>query len=70
MPEISGLELARHLQEKNSQDRYIIMMSSLTVESMVIEAISSGAVDYLQKPFGASDLIKSVEKIEKIVERN
>lgn len=69
MPEISGLELAKHFQEKNSQDKFIIMMSSLNIESIVIESISNGALDFLQKPFDASDLIKCVEKIEKLVEK-
>jgi two-component system chemotaxis response regulator CheY len=70
MPEISGLELAKHFQEKASYERFVIMMSSLNIESIVIESISNGAVDFLQKPFAASDLIKSVEKIEKMVEKN
>lgn len=69
MPEISGLELSKHFQEKNSSDRFIIMMSSLNIESMVIEAISNGAIDFLQKPFSASDLIKCVEKIERLLEK-
>lgn len=70
MPEISGLELSKHFQEKGASERFIIMMSSLNIESMVIEAISNGAIDFLQKPFSAGDLIKCVEKIEKLVEKN
>lgn len=69
MPEISGLELAKHFQEKNTGDRYIIMMSTLNVDSIVIESISNGAIDFLQKPFEAQDLIRTIEKIEKIVEK-
>jgi PleD family two-component response regulator len=69
MPEISGLELSKHFQEKNSSDRFVIMMSSLNIESMVIEAISNGAIDFLQKPFSPSDLIKCVEKIERLLEK-
>ncbi len=67
MPEISGLELSKHFQDKGSSDRYVIMMSSLNIESMVIESISNGAVDFLQKPFSKDDLIKCVEKIEKLL---
>jgi PleD family two-component response regulator len=70
MPEISGLELAKHFQEKAATDRFIIMMSSLNIESMVIESISNGAVDFLQKPFSPADLVKCVEKIEKLLEKN
>lgn len=70
MPEISGLELTKHFQEKNVSDRFLIMMSSLNIESIVIESISNGAIDFLQKPFERDDLIKAVEKIERIVEKD
>jgi two-component system chemotaxis response regulator CheY len=70
MPEISGLELAKHFQEKISGDKYIIMMSSLTIDSIVIESISNGAIDFLQKPFERDDLIKAVSKIAKLLEKD
>lgn len=70
MPEISGLELTKHLQEKGSGERFIIMMSSLNIESIVIESISNGASDFLQKPFERDDLIKAVEKVERLVEKD
>jgi FixJ family two-component response regulator len=43
-------------------------MSSLNIESIVIESISNGAIDFLQKPFEREDLIKAVEKIERLLE--
>lgn len=70
MPEISGLELTKHLQEKGAGERFIIMMSSLNIESIVIESISNGASDFLQKPFDRDDLIKAVEKVERLVEKD
>lgn len=69
MPEISGLELTKHLQDKSSGEKFIIMMSSLNIESIVIESISNGASDFLQKPFERDDLIKAVEKVERLVEK-
>lgn len=69
MPEISGLELTKHLQEKATGEKFIIMMSSLNIESIVIESISNGATDFLQKPFERDDLIKAVEKVERLVEK-
>ncbi len=63
MPDASGIELAKILNEKNSKAS-IIMMSSLKMENIILESISSGAIDFLSKPFDADDLIKSVEKIE------
>jgi DNA-binding NtrC family response regulator len=69
MPDIYGLELTKHFQEKHAADRFLIMMSSLNIESIVIESISNGAIDFLQKPFERDDLIKAVEKIERLVEK-
>lgn len=69
MPDISGLELTKHFQEKGGGEKYIIMMSSLNIESMIIESISQGAIDFLQKPFEREDLLKAVEKIERLVEK-
>lgn len=62
MPEISGIELAETLHE-NFSDIAIIMISSLAQESIVIESISAGAVDFIQKPFGKQTLLNSIEKI-------
>ncbi len=70
MPDISGLELTKHFQEKGAGERFLIMMSSLNIESIVIESISNGAIDFLQKPFDRDDLIKAVEKIERLVEKD
>lgn len=62
MPDRSGLEMAKVLNEK-SLGASIIMISSLNMESIVIESISRGALDFLPKPFLPEDLIKAVDKI-------
>lgn len=67
MPEISGIELAKHLTD-NKRGISIIMISSLKMENIIIESISNGAIDFLQKPFEAEDLIRSVSKIASQVE--
>jgi len=69
MPDVSGVELAKILSE-NSKDAKIIMMSSLNMESIIIESISNGAVDFLPKPFGEKDLIRSINKIEIEMEKD
>ena len=64
MPDISGIEVGKTIVEK-TMNSSIIMMSSLNSEHIVIEAISNGAVDFIQKPFEPQELLSSVEKIEK-----
>jgi two-component system, chemotaxis family, chemotaxis protein CheY len=66
MPKASGIELVKTLN-KNTQDTiYVIMVSSLMLDSIVVESITSGAVDFIQKPFKAKDLLSSVERIQQI----
>ena len=69
MPEVSGIELSKIISE-NAKDAKIIMMSSLNMESIIIESISNGAVDFLTKPFGEKDLVRSIEKIEIEMEKD
>ncbi len=62
MPDISGIELAKYLNEK-FEDAKIIMVSSLKMENIIIESISNGAVDFISKPFDREELIRSVQKL-------
>ena len=67
MPHVSGMELAKLITEK-LRDTYIIMMSSLQSEGMVVDAISNGAIDFLHKPFTVDDLLQSVAKAAHLIE--
>ena len=64
MPEISGIELAKHISDQaRRRNINIIMISSLKMEHIIVESISNGAIDFLQKPFEKEDLVRSVKKI-------
>jgi two-component system chemotaxis response regulator CheY len=62
MPEISGIELAEKITQ-TFKDMFVIMVSSLAQESIIIDSISVGASDFLQKPFNKETLINSIEKV-------
>lgn len=61
MPEISGLEVAKTLNQNRTKAK-IIMMSSLDSEGVIIDAIAQGAVDFLKKPFTENQLKLTLEK--------
>lgn len=63
MPEISGIELAQKISE-NFEDVFIIVVSSLSQEHVVLDAISAGAVDFIPKPIQKQQLADSLEKIQ------
>lgn len=62
MPEISGIELTLTLSKKFPEIS-VIVVSSLSQEHIVLEAISAGASDFIAKPIDKQQLIDSVEKI-------
>ena len=61
MPEMTGLELQEHL---NQQDNTvpIIFLTSYGDIDMAVNALHSGAADFLQKPVKSEKLLASVEK--------
>lgn len=69
MPEVSGIELTSKLNEM-FRDIHIIMISSLAQENVVMDSISAGAADFLQKPFDKSTLISSLNKIAEAIEED
>jgi len=61
MPGKDGMELFRIIHERHPELPVILITAYATVEKAV-EAIRSGAADYLTKPFSRDDLLKSVRK--------
>lgn len=62
MPEISGIELTENINQ-NFSDTFVIVISSLSQEHIVLEAIGAGAADFIAKPIQDQQLIDSLEKI-------
>jgi two-component system, chemotaxis family, chemotaxis protein CheY len=63
MPEISGIELTEKINE-NFDDVYIIVISSLSQEHILLEAIGAGASDFIPKPIQKDQLMDSLKKIQ------
>lgn len=62
MPEVSGIELTENINQ-NFDNVYVIVVSSLSQEHVVLEAISAGAADFIAKPINQQQLVDSLEKI-------
>lgn len=58
MPRMGGLELCRAI--RSSSDIPIIIISVKGQESVKVEALESGADDYVTKPFGMNELLARV----------
>lgn len=64
MPVKNGIEAIRDIIEFDSNAR-ILACSAMGQESMVIEAIKSGAKGFIVKPFQADKLLMELEKLGK-----
>ena len=61
MPNMSGIEATRAIIKLDKSAR-IFMVSAMGQENLVMEAINSGAKDYILKPFSAADILKTFER--------
>ncbi|MEB3203499.1 MAG: response regulator [Candidatus Sericytochromatia bacterium] len=61
MPEMDGLTATRHILNKDPKAR-IIVCSAMGQQAMVLEAIQSGARDFIVKPFQADRVVDAVKK--------
>ena len=62
MPEMDGIEAVKEIKKINPYAA-VIMCSAMGQQSMVIEAIQSGAKDFIVKPFQADRIIEAVRKV-------
>ena len=59
LPDMPGIEVCRRLREWS--DMPIVVLSAIGEEAMKIEALHSGADDYVTKPFGPGELVARVQ---------
>jgi two-component system chemotaxis response regulator CheY len=62
MPVMDGLTAVKEIK-KEFPDCNIVMCTALGQKNTVVEAIRSGAKDFIVKPFQAERVIESVQKI-------
>lgn len=62
MPNMDGLEALKAIRAKNGNAN-VVMCSAMGQEAMVIDAIQSGAKDFIVKPFKPDRIMKTVTTI-------
>ena len=62
MPEVDGIQALKNIKASDPNAK-IIMCSAMGQQAMVIEAIQSGAKDFIVKPFQADRLLEAVKKV-------
>ena len=62
MPNMDGLEALKAIRAKDSSAN-VVMCSAMGQESMVMDAVRSGAKDFIVKPFKPDRVLKTVSTI-------
>ncbi len=62
MPEMDGIQALKKIKEMDP-GACVIMCSAMGQQAMVIEAIQSGAKDFIVKPFQAERVLEAVKKV-------
>lgn len=62
MPEMDGIQALKTIKS-NDPGAKVIMCSAMGQQAMVIEAIQSGAKDFIVKPFQADRVLEAVKKV-------
>ena len=61
MPEMDGLQAIKEIMKIDSNAR-VIMCSAMGQQALVIEAIQSGAKDFIVKPFQEDRVLSAISK--------
>ena len=62
MPELDGIGALKQIKELDP-NAYVIMCSAMGQQAMVVEAIQSGAKDFIVKPFQADRVLEAVKRV-------
>ena len=62
MPELDGIGAVKQIKAEDPNAK-IIMCSAMGQQAMVIDAIQSGAKDFIVKPFNQDRVIEAVKKV-------
>lgn len=64
MPDMSGIEAVKEIRKLDGKAK-ILIVSAMGQQTLVMEAIQAGALDYVVKPFQPSRVLEAIERILK-----
>lgn len=62
MPDVDGLDGLKMIMKADPNAK-VVMCSAMGQQGMVMDAIKSGAVDFIVKPFDTERVIKSLDRV-------
>ena len=67
LPKLDGIEVCRQLKAKRP-DLYVLMLTARGSEDDKVHGLSTGADDYITKPFGTRELLARLEAVGRRIE--
>ncbi|MDF2675106.1 MAG: response regulator [Clostridiales bacterium] len=62
MPEMDGIQALKEIRSYDPNSK-VIMCSAMGQQAMVMEAIKSGAKDFIVKPFQSERVLEAIKKV-------
>jgi two-component system chemotaxis response regulator CheY len=62
MPQMNGLEAVKEIL-KNTPESRIIMVSAMSQQNIVIDAVKLGAKDFIVKPFEEERVLNAIKRV-------
>lgn len=62
MPEMGGIDALKRILQDYPQSK-VVMCSALGQESMIMEAINAGAIDFIVKPFQEQQVLEVINRV-------
>ena len=62
MPNMDGLQALKKIKEGDASAK-VVMCTAMGQESMVVDAIKSGARDFIVKPFNEERIVQTVNSV-------
>ncbi len=63
MPEMDGLTALKEIRALSANTASVVMLTALGQESVVLDAIKSGAKDFIVKPFERERVLNAIAKL-------
>ena len=63
MPDISGLDVVKHIKEINNKNTPVLIMSGNTDETIIMDGFTLGIDDYMKKPVSLSEMAARIKRL-------
>ena len=71
LPNMSGLQVLSACTELDYfKQTKVIMVTSVSEEAQIVQAIGAGAFDYVVKPFSMQTIVSKIKKIEGLLQKS